>query len=93
MVRKSRHKKNIIDLHGVRHHDVLEILERSLLGYQNISENGDFIEWVSIPDTEGWEIITGNSVYMIEIVEEFLRKNLFRYYRTSDNYGRIILAH
>ena len=71
-------KKNIIDLHGVRHEFVEEVLERSLLGYH---------------DTEGWEIITGNSAIMIEIVEEFLRKNLFRYYRTSDNYGRIILAH
>ena len=70
--------KNIIDLHGVSHRDVEEVLERSLLGYH---------------DTEGWEIITGNSVYMIEIVEEFLMKNLFKFYRTSDNYGRIILAH
>lgn len=73
-----KHNKNIIDLHGVRHHDVPEVLERSLLGYH---------------DTEGWEIITGNSTYMIEIVEEFLRKNLFSFYRTGDNYGRIILAH
>ena len=73
-----KHNKNIIDLHGVRHHDVPEVLERSLLGYQ---------------DTEGWEIITGNSAIMIEIVEEFLRLNLFSFYRTSDNYGRIILAH
>ena len=71
-------KKNIIDLHGVSHRDVKEVLERSLLGYHS---------------TEGWEIITGNSVYMIEIVEEFLRLNLFKFYRTSDNYGRIILAH
>jgi hypothetical protein len=71
-------KKNIIDLHGVRHGDVEEVLERSLLGYH---------------DTEGWEIITGNSTYMIDIVEEFLRLNLFKFYRTSDNYGRIILAH
>ena len=70
--------KNIIDLHGVSHKDVNEVLERSLLGYHS---------------TEGWEIITGNSVYMIEIVEEFLRMNLFKFYRTSDNYGRIILAH
>jgi len=69
--------KNIIDLHGVRHHDVPEVLERSLLGYHN---------------TEGWEIITGNSPLMIEIVEEFLRMNLFKFYRTRDNYGRIILA-
>ena len=69
--------KNIIDLHGVRHHDVPEVLERSLLGYHT---------------TEGWEIITGNSPIMIEIVEEFLRLNLFKFYRTSDNYGRIILA-
>ena len=70
-------KKNIIDLHGVRHHNVHEILERSLLGYF---------------DTEGWEIITGNSPLMIELVEEFLRANLFSFYRTSDNYGRIILS-
>ena len=70
--------KNIIDLHGVSHRDVEEVLERSLLGYH---------------DTEGWEIITGNSPLMIEIVEEFLMKNLFKFYRTSDNYGRIILAH
>lgn len=68
----------IIDLHGVRHHNVVEVLENSLLGYHN---------------TEGWEIITGNSPYMIEIVEEFLRMNLFKFYRTPDNYGRIILAH
>ena len=74
----NTHKKNIIDLHGVRHKDVEEVLENNLLGYH---------------DTEGWEIITGNSVYMIEIVEEFLMKNLFKFYRTRDNYGRIILAH
>ena len=72
-----KHSKNIIDLHGVRHEFVEEVLEKSLLGYHN---------------TEGWEIITGNSTYMIEIVEEFLRKNLFSFYRTSDNYGRIILS-
>lgn len=76
MVQRNKHRKNIIDLHGVRHHDVLEILERSLLGYH---------------DTEGWEIITGNSERMVEIVEEFLYMNLFKFYRTSDNYGRIIL--
>ena len=69
--------KNIIDLHGVEHRYVMEVLERTLLGYHS---------------TEGWEIITGNSAIMIEIVEEFLRKNLFKFYRTSDNYGRIILA-
>jgi len=74
----NTHNKNVIDLHGVRHGDVEEVLERSLLGYH---------------DTEGWEIITGNSTYMIDIVEEFLRLNLFKFYRTSDNYGRIILAH
>jgi len=74
----GHNKKNIIDLHGVRHKDVEEVLENNLLGYH---------------DTEGWEIITGNSVYMIEIVEEFLMKNLFKFYRTRDNYGRIILAH
>mgnify|MGYP003624165250 FL=1 len=68
----------IIDLHGVRHHNVVEVLEKSLLGYHH---------------TQGWEIITGNSPYMIEIVEEFLRTNLFKFYRTPDNYGRIILAH
>ena len=73
----QKHNKNIIDLHGVRHEFVEEVLEKSLLGYHN---------------TEGWEIITGNSTYMIEIVEEFLRKNLFSFYRTSDNYGRIILS-
>ena len=73
----SKHSKNIIDLHGVRHHDVPEVLENSLLGYHT---------------TEGWEIITGNSPIMIEIVEEFLRLNLFKFYRTSDNYGRIILS-
>ena len=77
MVRRSPHRKNIIDLHGVRHHDVLEVLENNLLGYH---------------DTEGWEIITGNSERMVEIVEEFLYMNLFKFYRTSDNYGRIILA-
>ena len=73
-----KHRKNIIDLHGVRHNDVQEVLENSLLGYHS---------------TEGWEIITGNSEVMVEIVEEFLRLNLFKFYRTSDNYGRIILAH
>ena len=73
----QKHNKNIIDLHGVRHEFVEEVLEKSLLGYHN---------------TEGWEIITGYSTYMIEIVEEFLRKNLFSFYRTSDNYGRIVLS-
>ena len=71
------HKKNIIDLHGVKHHDVFEVLETNLLGYHR---------------TDGWEIITGNSEVMIELTEEFLRKNLFSFYRTSDNYGRIILG-
>jgi hypothetical protein len=70
------HNKNIIDLHGVRHQLVEEVLENSLLGYH---------------DTNGWEIITGNSPYMIQIVEEFLRTNGFHFYRTEDNYGRIIL--
>jgi len=72
-----RHTKNIIDLHGVRHKDVFEVLENNLLGYHR---------------TDGWEIITGNSEIMIEMTEEFLRKNLFSFYRTSDNYGRIILG-
>jgi hypothetical protein len=71
------HKNNIIDLHGVKHGDVLEVLENNLLGYHR---------------TDGWEIITGNSEVMIELTEEFLRKNLFSFYRTSDNYGRIILG-
>ena len=35
-----------IDLHGVRHEYVTEILEKTLLGYHN---------------TDGYEIITGNS--------------------------------
>lgn len=72
----SKHSKNVIDLHGVRHQLVEEVLENSLLGYH---------------DTNGWEIITGNSPYMIQIVEEWLSNHNFEYIRTQENYGRIIL--
>jgi len=71
------HNKNIIDLHGVRHHNVEEVLEKNLLGYYS---------------TEGWEIITGNSPYMIEIVEGWLNLHTILWYREPNNYGRIILA-
>jgi len=74
----GHNKKNIIDLHGVRHGDVEEVLERSLLGYH---------------DTEGWEIITGNSPYMVEIVEDFLVRHWFQWSREPHNYGKIILSH
>lgn len=74
----SRHSKNVIDLHGVRHGDVEEVLENNLLGYH---------------DTEGWEIITGNSPYMVEIVEDFLIRHWFQWSREPHNYGKIILAH
>ena len=71
------HNKNIIDLHGVRHHNVEEVLENTLLGFYS---------------TEGWEIITGNSPYMVEIVEDWLKRYNILYYRQTHNYGRIILA-
>ena len=70
-------KKNIIDLHGVEHRNVEEVLERALLGYH---------------DTEGWEIITGNSPLMIELVESFLARHWFGWVREPHNYGRIILT-
>jgi hypothetical protein len=70
-------KKNIIDLHGVEHRNVEEILERALLGYH---------------DTEGWVIITGNSPLMIELVESFLARHWFGWVREPHNYGRIILT-
>ena len=73
----SSSKKNIIDLHGVRHEWVEEVLEKSLLGYH---------------DTEGWEIITGNSPLMIELVESFLVRHWFHWIREPHNYGRIILT-
>ena len=73
-----KHSKNIIDLHGVKHEFVEEVLERSLLGYH---------------DTEGWEIITGNSETMVEIVEDFLVRHWFEWRREPHNYGKIILAH
>jgi hypothetical protein len=73
----SSSKKNIIDLHGVRHEWVEEVLEKSLLGYQ---------------DTEGWEIITGNSPLMIELVESFLVRHWFNWIREPHNYGRIVLT-
>lgn len=73
----QKHNKNIIDLHGVRHEFVEEVLEKSLLGYHN---------------TEGWEIITGNSTYMIELVEDFLSRHWFGWYRDPKNYGKIILS-
>ena len=69
--------KNIIDLHGVRHEFVEEVLEKSLLGYHN---------------TEGWVIITGNSSLMIEIVEGWLSRHWFSWTREPHNYGRIILT-
>lgn len=73
----NRNNKNIIDLHGVRHDMVEECLEKSLLGYH---------------DTEGWEIITGNSERMVEIVERFLERHWFGWYREPHNYGKIILS-
>jgi hypothetical protein len=73
----SKHSKNVIDLHGVRHEWVEEVLEKSLLGYQ---------------DTEGWEIITGNSPLMIELVESFLVRHWFNWIREPHNYGRIVLT-
>lgn len=73
----NKHKKNIIDLHGVRHEFVEEVLEKSLLGYH---------------DTEGWEIITGNSERMVEVVEMFLEKHWFGWYREPHNWGKIILS-
>jgi hypothetical protein len=74
----SKPLKNIIDLHGVKHEFVEEVLEKSLLGYH---------------DTKGWEIITGNSETMVEIVEDFLVRHWFEYRREPHNYGKIILAH
>ena len=73
----QKHTKNIIDLHGVEHRNVEEVLERALLGYH---------------DTEGWEIITGNSPLMIELVESFLARHWFGWVREPHNYGRIILT-
>ena len=69
--------KNIIDLHGVRHEFVEEVLEKSLLGYHN---------------TEGWVIITGNSSLMVDIVESWLSRHWFSWTREPHNYGRIILT-
>ena len=69
--------KNIIDLHGVRHEFVEEVLEKSLLGYHN---------------TEGWIIITGNSSLMVDIVESWLSRHWFSWTREPHNYGRIILT-
>ena len=74
----SKPLKNIIDLHGVKHEFVEEVLEKSLLGYH---------------DTKGWEIITGNSETMVEIVEDLLVRQWFEYRREPHNYGKIILAH
>jgi hypothetical protein len=71
------HNKNIIDLHGVRHEWVEEVLERGILGYH---------------DTQGWEIITGNSPYMVDIVERWLMRYKISYFREPHNYGKIILA-
>ena len=72
-----KHLTNIIDLHGVKHQWVEEVLERNLLGYHNI---------------KGWVIITGNSPLMIEIVESWLDRYRIPYYRENHNYGRIILV-
>ena len=65
-----------IDLHGVRHEYVTEILEKTLLGYHN---------------TDGYEIITGNSAHMIQIVETWLKKHNFHWFRKPHNYGRIVI--
>lgn len=65
-----------IDLHGVRHEYVAEILEKTLLGYHN---------------TDGYEIITGNSAHMIQIVETWLKKHDFHWFRRPHNYGRIVI--
>ena len=66
-----------VDLHGVTHKEVISLLEENLLGYHS---------------TEGWSIITGNSPYMIEIVENFLKEHDYKWFREDHNYGRIILA-
>lgn len=72
----SNKEPNQIDLHGVKHHYVREILEKYLLGYHN---------------TEGWEIITGNSPLMIEIVEDWLGEYFFDWDKGPYNYGKIII--
>ena len=66
--------KNVIDLHGIYHRDVEGVLERELL----VRESRD-----------GWEIITGLSPRMQEIVTNWLDWHGFGWYVPHNNPGRI----
>ncbi len=66
-----------VDLHGIRHSEVEKILEDNFL----VRENRD-----------GWEIITGQSPIMKDIVISFLERNGYQWYLPSWNMGMVIVV-
>jgi hypothetical protein len=70
-----RDRMQVLDLHGVKHHQVNDIVE-------------DFILMTSDPIVK---IITGNSNRMLELVKEVLGKYSLKYdYETWSNLGAIV---
>lgn len=68
---------NVIDLHGIYHRDVERILEENLL----------------VRDSRnGWEIITGNSTMMKDIVTKWLEWHEFGWYIPSHNLGKVVVV-
>lgn len=65
-----------VDLHGVKHCNVERVLEDNFL----VRENRD-----------GWQIITGRSSMMKDIVINFLEYNGYQWYIPMWNEGMIII--
>lgn len=64
-----------LDLHGVRHADVVNKLNR-------------YFFWEK-PGWKQYTIITGNSNEMKQIVTEWLQQHEYKYYISSHNLGEI----
>ena len=64
-----------LDLHGVRHADVVDKLNR-------------YFFWEK-PGWKQYTIITGNSNEMKQIVTEWLQQHEYKYYIPSHNLGEI----
>jgi hypothetical protein len=75
---KRNLNRNTIDLHGIRHHKVIPLLEKKLLngkkGYLNT------------------QILTGDSEIMKELVWDFLDEHDFQYMIETYNMGRTIIV-
>ena len=68
-----KHIVSTLDLHGIKHHDVEDVLI-------------DHFFWKGNVNTV---VITGNSTQMKNIVVEWLEENDFSYFIPSINSGRI----